>query len=248
MRKIFIAFVLVLTVPCLVVAADVYVKSLSHSDPVSMMGQNQPARDNFTEQWIGDGQIAVISPSNTMLIDLNKNVMRIVNDKAKTYVETTLPLDYSKMLPAQMGSMLQGMKTKVTVKATGNKKTYGTRSCDEYEVSVNIVMMSMTMTMKVYASMDVPLDYPEYVQKVHPILMKSQFIGIDDASVAEFGKIQGYWIAQETNGEVMGAKIHQTTEVIEITSKPAPAGTYELPAGYTKQDTLSMQDLQGVGQ
>ena len=43
---------------------------------------------------------------------------------------------------------------------------------------------------------------------------------------------------------MMGAKIHTTTEVVEMVQKPAPAGTYEPPAGYTKRATLSMQDLQ----
>ncbi len=245
MRKILVAFALILAVSSLAAAADVYVKSSSHTDPISVMGQNQPARDTVTEQWIGDGQIATITPSNTVLIDLNKNVMRIVNTKAKTYVEATLPLDYSKLLPAPMGSMLQGMKTTATVTATGNKKTYGTRSCDEYTVNLN--MMSMPMTMKVYASTDVPFDYQKYLEKVQTSLLKSQMMGIDDDSIKELSKIKGYWIAQELNGDLMGAKIRQTTEVIEIANKPAPAGIYDLPAGYTKQDTLSMQDLQGQG-
>jgi hypothetical protein len=69
-------------------------------------------------------------------------------------------------------------------------------------------------------------------------------MGIDDASIKELSKIKGFWIAQEMNGEAMGAKIHQKTEVVEITSKPAPAGVYSVPSGYTKQDTLSMQELQ----
>ncbi len=43
---------------------------------------------------------------------------------------------------------------------------------------------------------------------------------------------------------MMGAKVHATTEVVEITSKAAPAGTFDPPAGYTKKTTMSMQDLQ----
>jgi hypothetical protein len=57
-------------------------------------------------------------------------------------------------------------------------------------------------------------------------------------------KVKGYWIATEMNAEIMGAKMHNTTEVVEITNKTAPASVYAVPAGYTKKDKLSMQDMQ----
>jgi hypothetical protein len=46
------------------------------------------------------------------------------------------------------------------------------------------------------------------------------------------------------NAEIMGAKMHNTTEVVEIGNKTAPASVYAVPAGYTKKDKLSMQDMQ----
>jgi len=241
MKKIFAVFALILCVSS-VFAADVYVKSSSHSDAVSIAGQNQPARDTITEQWIGDGKVATVSPANTLIIDIAKNVMYIINNKAKTYVESKLPLDITKLLPPAMSGMLQGMKTTATVTATGNKKTFGARSCDEYSVSLN--MMMMPLNLKVYATTDVPFDYQKYAEKIQSSLLKSQMMGIDDDSVKEFGKIKGFTIAQEMTGDIMGAKIHQITEVLEIANKPAPAGVYEVPAGYTKQETLSMEELQ----
>jgi hypothetical protein len=42
----------------------------------------------------------------------------------------------------------------------------------------------------------------------------------------------------------MGAKIRQTTEVVEITQKAAPASVWTVPAGYTKSDKLSMDAIQ----
>ena len=36
-----------------------------------------------------------------------------------------------------------------------------------------------------------------------------------------------------------------TSQVVEISQKPAPAGTYSVPAGYTKKATLSMADMRG---
>ena len=57
-------------------------------------------------------------------------------------------------------------------------------------------------------------------------------------------KIKGFWISSETTMEMMGAKIRTTSEVVEISKKTPPAGVYSVPAGYTKQDKLSMQDMQ----
>jgi len=223
-------------------AADIYVKSKMHSDPMSIMGQSQPAQDSFSEQWIGESRFAMLSEKNSSVLDLNKNILYIINHKAKTYIEAPLPFDFTSLLPAQMASMMSGMmKMTVTVAPTGLKKTVGTWTCDEYDVAMN--MMMMPMKMKVCATTDVPFDLKGYMEKVYGTYLKAQF-RLDDASAKEMMKIQGFWIASETSMEMMGAKIHTTTEVIEISSKTPPAGVYSVPAGYTKQAKLSMQDMQ----
>ena len=42
-----------------------------------------------------------ITGDKIMIMDMNKNVMFIVNPKDKSYVETTLPLDMSKLMPKE---------------------------------------------------------------------------------------------------------------------------------------------------
>ena len=223
-------------------AADGYMKMKSHSDPISVMGQNQPAQDTVTEQWIGDGKMASITPASSTIIDANKNVLYIINHKAKTYIEASLPLDISKFLPPELTGMMQGMQITIKVTPTGNKKTIGTRSCDEYDVDLN--MMMMPMKIKMYATTELPFNYKAYKDKLYPSLIKTQIMGIDAPSIKELEKINGLVIAQETTGEIMGAKINQKMEAVEIADKPAPAGIYSVPDGYTKQDSLSMQDYQ----
>lgn len=241
MKKIVALFLLVPAFASFA-AADIYVKSKVHSDPMSVMGKNQPAQDSFSEQWIGESRFAMISEKSSSILDLTKKVLFIINHKAKTYIEAPLPFDFSSLLPAQMASMMSSMmKMTVTVAPTGQKKTVGTWNCDEYDVAMN--MMMMPLKMKVYATTDVPFDLKNYMEKVYGTSLKAQF-RLDDASAKEMMKIQGFWIASETNAEMMGAKIHTTTEVVEISTKTPPAGVYSVPAGYTKQDKLSMQDMQ----
>jgi hypothetical protein len=240
MKKLFAVFLMILAVPTF--AADIYMKSKSHTDPVSVAGQNQPAKDTVTEQWIGDGKVAVITATSTTVMDLTKNVQYIVNHKTKSYVETALPLDIASLLPPEMAGLAQSMKMTAKVTPTNNKRTVGTRSCDEYDVS--LTMSILPIKLKVCATTDVPFDIRNYTEKVQSGMLRMQMLGLDDASLKELEKIEGLWILTETTGETMGIKIHTTMEVTEITQKPAPDGIYSVPSGYTKQDKLSIQDLQ----
>jgi hypothetical protein len=103
--------------------------------------------------------------------------------------------------------------------------------------------MGMQMKFRIWASTSVPGDLASFAAKMMPAFMKGT-MRLDDKSVDEFAKIKGFQIATELTGDVMGAKIRTTTEVVEIVEKTAPAGTYEPPAGYAKKATLSLQDLQ----
>jgi hypothetical protein len=222
-------------------AADVYVKSKQHTDALSVMGQNQPAKDEITEQWIGDDKFAFISQEMSSILDLKKNIGYFINPKEKTYVETPLPLDLAKVVPPEMSQMMsQMMKMTVSVTPNGQTKTIGQWKCSGYDVTIQMMMMPMKMS--VWASTDVPIDMEKYF-KMQSNILKIQ-LRLDDAAVKEMMKVKGYWIATETTAEMMGAKIRTTTEVLEISKRSPDASVYSVPAGFTKKDTLTMQDFQ----
>ncbi len=222
-------------------AADVYVKSKQHTDALSVMGQNQPAKDEITEQWIGDDKFAFISQEMSSILDLKKNIGYFINPKEKTYVETPLPLDLAKVFPPEMSQMMsQMMKMTVSVTPNGQTKTIGQWKCSGYDVTIQMMMMPMKMS--VWASTDVPIDMEKYF-KMQSNILKIQ-LRLDDAAIQEMMKVKGYWIATETTAEMMGAKIRTTTEVLEISKKSPDASVYSVPAGFTKKDTLTMQDFQ----
>lgn len=222
--------------------ADIYVKSKIHTDPVSFMGQSQPGTDTVSEQWIGDDVFATVTEATTSLIDLKKNVMVMINHKEKTYIETPLPLDLSKIMPAEMAGMAQAMmKMTVAVTPTDQTKTVGSWACTGYNVAMN--MMMMPMKIQVWVTTDVPFDLAKFTEKIYGNVLKAQF-QLDDAAVKEMMKIKGFWIASETSAEMMGAKIHATTEVVEIGKKTPPASVFAVPAGYKKMERYTMQQMQ----
>jgi hypothetical protein len=222
-------------------AADVLVRVKTHSDPISVGGQSQPARDSVAEQWYGPGKTAQTSGNAGLIVDLGANVAYMVNHFDKSYVPMPLPMDILKVLPPEVASMAPMIQMSATVAPTAETKTFGAWKCTGYDVT--LTMMNRPMTMRVWASTDVPAALLEYSAKVTPVFLQGQ-MRLTDESVKEFSKIKGYQVATELNADVMGARMHTTTEVIEIVEKPAPAGTFAPPEGYTKKATLSMQDLQ----
>lgn len=220
--------------------ADVYIKTNVHTDAFAMMGQNQPAKDEVMEQWVGNNQLVNKTGDKVMIMDMNKKMMFIVNSKDKTYVETALPLDMSKLVPKEAASMISMMKVTVKVTANGQTKKVNKWSCSGYDVEMSMMMMQMKM--KVWATTDVPFDWKLF-SKMYANVSKMQFM--DDAAIAELMKINGYQVASEMTMDTMGSKLNVTSQVVEITQKPAPAGIYTVPAGYSKKDKLSMEDMRG---
>jgi hypothetical protein len=240
MKKLIVAALFVaLAVPAF--AADVYVKTKTHTDAMAVMGQSVPAKDDVSETWISATKMATVGSSGGFIVDLDKNVAYMVNHAGKTYVETPLPVDFTKLLPPEAAQMAPMMQMSATVAATGETKKIGQWDCTGYDATLTV--MGMKMNLRIWASTQVPFDLSVFTAKMLPAVIQGQ-MRLDTKSLAEFAKIKGYQIATETTGDMMGAKIHTTTEVVEMVQKPAPAGTYEPPAGYTKRATLSMQDLQ----
>lgn len=241
MKKILTLSLLVFLAAGFASAADVYVKTKAHSDAASFMGQTTPATDTVTEAWFNETQFAQVGADDSFIIDTAKNLAWMVNHKSKSYVETGLPLDFAKILPPEAAAMAGMFKMSATVNPTGEKKKVGSWDCEGYDVTISI--MGMAMNMKVWASTALPFDPAMFNQKFLPAFL-SGTMRLDDASIKEMAKIKGYQIAMEMNAEIMGAKMHTTSEVIEIAKKAAPAGVFAPPAGYTKKANLSMDELQ----
>jgi hypothetical protein len=240
MKKI-LAILAIIAVAAVALHADVYIKSKTRTDAMSVMGQTTPASDSISESWIGDGVFVTITPEQSIIIDLKKNMAYMVNPKSKSYVETPLPLDFTKILPPQAAAMAGMLKMTATVTPTTETKKIGSWNCTGYDV--NLTIMTMAMKMRSWVSADVPFDYADFNAKFLANMLKGQ-MRLDDASAKEFAKMKGYTIASETTGDIMGAKMHSTTETLEISKKSAPAGTYTVPAGFTKTATLNLEDLQ----
>jgi hypothetical protein len=241
MKKL-ILIVTVVIISFAFLSADVYIKTKSHTDAFEVMGQKQPAKDQVTEQWFGNKKFVQIAEGQSMVMDLEKKKLYVIYHATKSYVEAQLPIDISKLIPEQMVPMLQMMKMTVAVKPTGESKKVGKWNCKGYDINMTMGGGMMSMNMKSWASTDVPVDWKTFRDEVFPIFMKmGGALGLDDKAAAEFKKVDGFQVAMEMTASVMGAEVKSTSQVVEISEKSAPAGTYSVPAGYKKQDKLTVK-------
>jgi hypothetical protein len=231
--------VLLLAAPAF--AGDVFVKVKTHTDAMAVMGQSQPARDDVSEQWFSATKAAQNGKENGFIVDLDKQMAYMINHADKSYVEMPMPIDLVKILPPEAQAMAPMMQMSATVAATTETRQIGPYACTGYDATMTV--MGMQMKLRIWASEAVPGDLAAFAAKMMPAFMQGT-MRLNDASVKEFAKIKGFQIATELTGDLMGAKIHTTTEAVEIVEKNAPAGTYTPPEGYTKKATLSLQDLQ----
>jgi hypothetical protein len=246
MKKLILVLTLIVFT-AVFLCADVYIKSKTHNEAFEMMGQKQPARDRFTEQWIGKDKFAQNMENMSTILDLVKNKVFIVMHGTKTFLEVSLPLDMSKLMPEQMAQMMKSMKINVTVTPNNQTKTIGKWNCKGYDAVMDIqFMMPMKMEMKIWATTDVPFDWKSFRDKMYPVVMKasSMQMPFGDEVVKEFQKVKGFQVAMEMSMNMMGTEMKMNTQVVEITNKAAPAGTYSVPAGYTKNEKFSATDLQ----
>lgn len=246
MRRLFTIFAVVV-VAFSFLSADIYIKQNHHTDAVSMMGQSQPAKDQVQEIWVGKNKMATHTDDVSMLLDLDKKIMYMVNHGKKSYIEMTIPVDIAKYMPEQMRGMIDSMmgSLKVTVNSKNEAKTIKTFKCDGYDVKMEMSMMGMpmVMNMKVWASTAVPFNWEEVMQMMMDNMMKAQ-MRLSDEAVKEMKKVKGYWMEMEMTMNMMGADIKSKTEVLEIdANKAADASKFTVPAGYTKKEQLSMGDM-----
>ncbi len=225
-------------------AADVYMKQKTHTDAFQMMGQSQPAKDTVMTIWLTDGKARMDNEDGTssLLIAADKKLIMIDHNK-KQYAE--MPLDFDKMfqeaagddpkaaeamakMPGFMKNMMKGMSAKVT--DAGETKKIGDWNCRKYLIEMNLGMGG-TMNAESWASEDIKIDYTRVFAAANA--MMASMPGFENI-LQEMKKVKGVVVYQEAKSAMMGAEVKSTTELVEAGDKAAPAGTYDLPAGYKK--------------
>lgn len=230
-------FALALLAGCLVfglVQADTLMTKKVHQDAFSVMGQNQPAKDSTATIWLAKDRLRQDGGDGSMLLRADLKKMYIIDHSAKKYSALNLPVDFKKLFPPEMAAMadqmLQMMKMEATVTPTAETRTIRAWNCKRYNVTVKMAMGETKMTL--WASPDVKFEFP--ATELFDTMKYALTPGME-AMAKEFKKIDGYPVLTETVAQMMGAEVKSTEELVSVETKAAPAGTWDVPAGYTEE-------------
>jgi hypothetical protein len=225
--------------------ADTYMKQIRRTEPFTIMGQSQPATSETVETWIGDEATRTDNPdgTSTLVVYAEKRAY-VLQHADRTYAE--MPLDMGQAMnemaskageseedkaaaAAMQGMMGEMMQFKVNVTETGEEEKVGAWTARKYIMTTTMPMG--TNTSDIWATEDLEADMSGY-WKAANISMAGQK-GFEEMA-AEMKKIRGVTVKTVNRSQMMGVEMMSTEELVEFASKTAPAGTFEVPAGYRK--------------
>lgn len=243
MKRLILSILLVIGLSA-ALSADVYIKTVTKVDPINTMGQNIPARESVSEQWISDDFYLVETGEGfSYLFDSRQGLVYLIAHRTKSYLEIKPPVDYAGLLPAELATMAQALEQMtISVQPTGQTRTINNISCQGYRLEMT--MMMYPVEINIWASEELPVNLKNFLEKVWPEFIKLELRASGQAA-SEISKVRGLWISQESRVQMMGMEIRSTTEVVEISKKTPPKNIYALPQGYRKKDRLEMADIQG---
>ena len=94
-------------------------------------------------------------------------------------------------------------------------------------------IMGTTSTSEIWATEDIKINYDLYMTLALSIMPKTPGL---DKMVEEMKKIKGLTVLNTSSTSVMGSEVKSIQELLEVSEKSAPAGTYVVPSGYKKQN------------
>lgn len=225
--------------------ADVYMKQRVTQDAFQMMGQSQPAESNINEIWITPDRIRTDRGTQTIIIDMKKNVMITLDHAEKAMTEMSLDLSKAVMGPDAseedklgMQQMMQSMmQMKMTIQPTGEKQKIGQWNCQKYIQTLETMMGNLTT--EIWASDEIKVDMDVY-HKFATAMMAQQpgLQGSIETMMAEMKKIKGVTVLQKSSNQIMGSNINSTSELLEVKEQKFPEDLFAIPDGYVKKSFM----------
>ena len=177
------------------------------------------------------------------VVPKEKKKVVLLNHKVKTYIETDLPLDMSKIISDDVKSWFKTRRSTGTVKETEETKKIMGKECKAYEVVSkemhgDVVLRRQVIT--VWATTDLSFDL-----KMHELMLENlrKMFNRDEKYRKELKKIKGIQMRLETTQKHNGNTVRHVDEIVEISDKEPPEDAYSVPSKYTKKEKLINTDL-----
>jgi hypothetical protein len=233
-------FAVGLTVPVL---ADTYVKSTQHTDSRYQNGLMQPAEDLVIETWIAPRRKVSITPNWRLVADQETGRFTMISLADKTYLQLPLPLDLAKVVPADEVEPIGLYKYSGTVTPAGETRQLAGKSCRRFDIQRWVLFGGVKhneQEMVAWYTTDVPVDPQTFPQMQQALYALSNF---GPELMEAYLKIPGFLMMYESVRYTEGTAIKTTYRVEEVATREAPAGIYDIPEGFTKKESYSIEEL-----
>jgi hypothetical protein len=250
MKKLAMIVILILFIS-LFLGADVYTKSVERVKAFEMMGRKQGETLQMKERWYGKDKYVEFGKDFNIIIDLEKEKMFFIIHESKVYLEIPTEFDGEELfefimaLSPKVAEVVKSIRitdAKVLLNSEIKKIANWDCTASEFEMVFMIPAMNMMpkFKMKMWMTHDLPKEYEKFTE-MGDFFIRSVMgmLNIDEASQKEMDKMEkvdGFQIAADITIEIFGSQINMESQTLEITEKPAPAGTYSPPKGYAKKD------------
>lgn len=216
--------------------ADTKLLMKTHTDAFQVMGQNQPAQDGEVTIWIGDDRASRSDGDTTVIFRGDQDKVYLLNHPEKNYAVLEMPIDLMAGLPAetrqQMESVMKAMEMTAEVEPTDQRKEINGWSTRLYRVHL-ANSMGMKIESQVWVTDDIDVDVDSFRE------MSTAIASLQPGGTAiaeEILKIDGVPVLMESDIQAMGGGTKSREELTSAATEAAPAGSYEVPAGYEKKE------------
>jgi len=165
--------------------------------------------------WISDDMAARVGDSGSIISRLDKGEAYFVNDQRKSYTVIEL-------------GGLEGSAAETTASdlvETGESRKIGSWNTVGYRMTLDLVGEATEVVLWISDEVDVDLA-------AYKAFIKATAAQPGSSWMLKFIEIDGFPVRQEVR---MGA-ILSWQQLVSVSDEPAPKGTYEPPAGYTKSN------------
>lgn len=217
-------------------SADTKMLMKTQTDAYQVMGQSQPAEETEVTFWVGDGRAARSDGDSTLIIRSDEKKLYMVDHTAETYSVMDLPVDIMSLFPEetrkQMEPMMESMKMSATVEKSGETREINDWSAERWNVTLSNAM-GMKIVSQVWASTEVDVDLDSFRSLSRAMASLQPGFG---AAAEELLKIEGVPVLMESDVQMMGSSFGSREELLSASTENAPAGTYDVPEGYTEKE------------
>lgn len=244
-RNLILAALLAALLIPAVVSADSYMKTVTETEAMQIGAQTRPARTDTTELWVSPTRAAAtIGANQKILLDTEAGKYYFLIPSQKMYAE--LPADMLGTMvdsiagpdKARADSIRQMMADRMGEIGYTVEATDSTRKIGDYNTRKFNVLMTMPMGGKVTAETWVTKDVKVNWEMYRAVMMQTlAFMPNADKIFQEARKLEGLSVETRVTTEMMGMSMKSLSRLVEYDDdRKPPAGTYEIPEGYTKSD------------